>query len=338
MGARETGAKHTVQHSAPQIQSVTAVVLTHMRPSLAGDVTRMLLEKEGLAPDRVIVVVNGEGGLDDPELESSVRMLRLPRNLGPAGGFRSGIAEAFKDRGTDWAYLCEDDISLLPLPSPRLAGLMDRVRAREADGHAVGAVVAFGRDFVGRGAHTVNVVPAEGTRHDLALTHVGSWGATVLSRAVVDAGVDPDVNWYFGLEDFDYYCRIREAGFEVLVDAQGARAVAAQQSSQGRDEVLRDRRPTDVGEAWRAYYHARNAFAIARRHGTPSWHMWHMAYSLRRLQRSRGRAERSAILHGLWDGARGRLGEHPRYVRRVGEVPASDGSPRVQGSERYAAR
>ena len=79
---------------------VTAVILTHMRPTLAGDLTRSLLEVEGLAADRIVVVVNGVGGLDDPALESRVRMLRLPENIGPAGGFKAGMIEAFSDTAT----------------------------------------------------------------------------------------------------------------------------------------------------------------------------------------------------------------------------------------------
>ena len=57
----------------------------------------LALDVEGFAPDRVVVVVNGEGGLDDPELERAVRMVRLPSNIGPAGGFRRGMLEAFAD-------------------------------------------------------------------------------------------------------------------------------------------------------------------------------------------------------------------------------------------------
>lgn len=314
--------RRAVPTGAPS--GVTAVILTHMRPTLAGDVTRMLLDVEHLPPERVIVVVNGVGGLDDPELERAVRMVRLPSNLGPAGGFLAGMTEAFADPSTAWAYLCEDDICLLPLPVPRLGDLIRRL-GRRRSAVPVGAVVAFGRRYVGRGSHTVNQVPPIGTPHDLAPTHVGSWGATLLSRAPFDAGVRPDTEWYFGLEDFDFYGQIRSAGYEVLVDAVAARQVSAQQSSEGRDDSLRRRRPTDEDEAWRAYYHARNSFAVARRHGDRSWHLWHLAYSARRLQRARSGAERRAIAHGLWDGMRGRLGEHPRYGRKVGELPGQQG-------------
>jgi len=306
--------------------SVTAVVLTYRRPRLAGDVVRSLVEREGIRPYRVVVVVNGEGGLDDPDLEAAVRMVCLPVNTGPAGGFRVGLEVAAADPGCEWIYLCEDDIGLFDLPTPRLSDLVARIGAAAPTHPAVGAVVAYGRSFVGRGAHTVNVVPPIA---GFAPVDVACWGATLVSRRVVDAGVLPDPDLFFGVEDFDFFCCLREAGFEVLVDGEAARAVADQQTNEGRDQAIRSDRPNDAAEAWRAYYHARNSMELGRRHGRPSWQAWHLAYSARHLQVARSRAERSAILHGLWDGARGRLGQHPAYARGAGEYepPADPATP-----------
>ena len=296
-------------------------MLTHRRPRLATEVVRALIEREGLSPDRVVVVVNGHGGLDDAALESSVRLVRLPRNLGPAGGFGAGMEVAFADPSVRWVYLCEDDVGLFSLPSPRLAEVVGRAEHRgRLPGHPIGAVVAFGRRFVGRGAHTVNLVPSLGSPDELVPVDVASWGATLLARQVFDAGIVPDPDWFFGLEDFDFFCRVRQEGFDVVVDAVAARAVADQQTSAGRDHALGPHRPTDERESWRSYYHARNSIFLARRHGHPSWLLWHLAYSVRHLQKASGRDERRAILHGLWDGARGQFGENPHYGRTEGEL------------------
>ncbi len=285
---------------------------------------RSLLDVEGFSPDRIVVVVNGEGGLDDPELEKAVRMVRLPSNVGPAGGFRHGLLEAFADPGTRWAYLCEDDMVLLHLPTPRVAGLVERVES--SGNESVGAVVAFGRCFVRRSGHTVNVVPRRGLPGELAPVDVSTWGATLVSRAVVDAGVLPDAELFFGFEDFDFYCRVRAAGLSVLVDVVCARRVAHRQTTAGRDDALRDHRPIDADEPWRAYYLARNYFVLTRRHGRRSWFAWHLLYSARRLQIAHSAAERVATVRGLLDGARGRLGIDPRYLREVGEraTPTDD--------------
>lgn len=306
---------------------VVAVVLTYRRPRLAGDVVRSLLATEGVRPDRVIVVVNGDGGLDDPGLERAVTTIRLPVNLGPAGGFAAGLDAAAAQQGCRWIYLCEDDIGLFDLPAPRLARLLERVGAARARHPAVGAVVAYGRCFVGRGAHTVNVVPPTA---DFVPVDVACWGATLVARDVVDAGVLPDPDLFFGVEDFDFFCRVHAAGFEVLVDGEAARAVAGQQTNEGRDAAIAADRPSDADEAWRAYYHARNSMELARRHGRLSWRAWHLVYSARHLQAARSGAERSAILHGLWDGIRGRLGQNPAYVRGAGEYePATSGPSRT---------
>ncbi len=304
---------------APELSSapgVTAVVLTHRRPRLAGSVVRSLLSREGFEPGDVVVVVNGSGGLDDPALEAAVRMVRLERNTGPAGGFRAGLLAAFEDPDVRWAYLCEDDVGLFDLPTPRVTRLVHLLEG-EATYATTGAVVAYGRRFVGRG-HSVNLVPAP---DDPALVpvDVACWGATLVSRRVVERGVLPDEAWFFGYEDFDFFCRVRAAGLSVLVDTESARVAAEVQTMSGRDQALSGDRPVDADEPWRAFYVARNYFHLARAHGRTSWLAWHLAYSARRMQLAASAAERRATLHGLLDGARGRYGPHPRYLRDVGE-------------------
>lgn len=297
---------------------VTAVVLTFRRPRLAGGVVRSLLTEEGFAPERVIVVVNGDGGLDDARLESEVRMVRLPSNLGPAGGFRAGLEAAFEDPGTRWAYLCEDDIGLFDLPTPRVAAVLARFADSEygTDGRT-GAIVAYGRRFIDRG-HSYNVVPGPGDPPFVEVD-VAAWGATLVARAVIRRGVLPAPELFFGYEDFDFFCRVRAAGLAVVVDSESAIAAASAQTLQGREEANLGERPSDAEEPWRAYYVARNFFHLARAHGTRRWLLWHVAYSARRMQLASSTAERTATVHGLFDGLRGRSGPHPRYSRTTGE-------------------
>jgi len=300
---------------------VKAVVLTHRRRRLAGELVRSLVSDEGFSPSQIVVVVNEDGGLDDDQLEEAVDLLRLGENLGPAGGFRAGMEAAFSDPAVQWAYLCEDDVGLFDLPHPRLDDLLGRVGQLGELVAPVGAVVAYGRRLERRRGHATNLVPPDGTFADLAPVDVAAWGATLVSRRVFDAGVLPDTRWFFGYEDFDFFCRVREAGFSVMVDAISARRIAKQQTSEGRDLALGGRRPTDADEPWRAYYMARNFFCLARRHGRRSWEAWHLLYSLRRMQLSKDPAAIAATLRGLYDGARGRLGRNPRYTRTVGELP-----------------
>lgn len=300
----------------PLGDGVVAVVLTHRRPHLATQVVRRLVAEEGIAPGQVILVINGEGGLQDPELEAAVRVVRLPTNTGPAGGFRAGLLEAASGPEVRWAYLCEDDVGLFNLPGPRLRRVLDDVAAWPSPSR-VGAVVAYGRNLTARGTSLPHV-PVEDK--GLEPVDLAAWGATLVSTEVVRGGVLPDAALFFGYEDFDFFLALRSAGFQLLVDRQSARASAAAQTSlEGMGAALRASRPTYAEEPWRAYYVARNFFPLARRYGNWRWLAWHLLYSVRRVQLARSTSVLTATVAGLLDGARGRLGCNPRFVRRVGE-------------------
>ncbi|MGH9152802.1 MAG: hypothetical protein ACRD03_10480 [Acidimicrobiales bacterium] len=295
----------------PLSDAVVAVVLTHQRRLLATELVRNLVDVEGFAPQQVILVVNGEGGLDDPALEGSLRVERLPRNVGPAGGFRHGLATAAAIPGVDWIYLCEDDVGLFSVPAPRVRRLIADVKAFEQGSGAppVGAVVAYGRDLDRRtGGTTIHRVSSTTGFDDV---DAASWGASLVSAAVVEAGVLPDESWFFGYEDFDFWFRLKNAGFRLLVDRTSAARTEPQMTSAGREHALGGRRSLDAEEPWRAYYVARNFFLLARRHGDRLWTANHLLYSLRRMQLARSNAERVATMRGLWDGLLGRTGHNP---------------------------
>lgn len=303
-------------NAADESAGVSAVVVTYRRPRLATAVVRGLVDQERIPVGRIVLVVNGEGGLTDPTLEAAIRVVHLPDNLGPAGGFRAGLAAAFEDPAVDWAYLCEDDVGLFNLPGPRVARVVGNASAHRPE--PVGAVVAYGRCLTGRSGATLAFVPGS-DGPSLEPVDVAAWGATLVSRAVIESGVWPDPALFFGYEDFDFFFKVRQAGFSVLVDRTTALAVADRMTLAGRDQALSTERPVDADESWRAYYVARNFFAIARRHGQRRWLAWHLVYSLRRLQLSASGVERRAMLWGLWDGIRGRMGRNPRFQRQTGE-------------------
>jgi len=269
-------------------------------------VVRDLLEREGFAADRVLLVVNGDGGLADPGLERRVQVLRLPENAGPAGGFSTGLREAHRRFGTGWYYLSEDDVGLYGLPSPRVAGLLEAAGRVGTGGRAVGAIVAYGRDLDHRTGLTSPHRPRAGA--GLEPVDVAAWGATLVSREVLDAGIWPDPAWFFGYEDFDFFLRVATNGFAVLLDVASARAMAA--------SARPDHGAAAGGggvEPWRAYYQARNFLELSRRHGSPRWSIVHVAKTLRRAQLAGTWAGRRATARGLLDGFRRVLGPRPGF-------------------------
>jgi hypothetical protein len=286
---------------------------------LATQVVRGLIEQEGFAAENVILVINGEGGLEDVSLQRRIDVLELAENRGPAGGFNAGVRRFVADFDEEWVYLCEDDVGLFNLPTPRVRAVLDRLEHWQA-AHAEtrpGAVVAYGRDMSRRTGITTVHEPAGGA--DLAPVDVAPWGASLVARGVFESGVFPGDEWFFGYEDFDFWLNIHRAGFGVLLDAEAARTANARAFGTGRDAAFGGVRPDDETEPWRAYYVARNFLELSRRHGHVGWTAWHLMKSVRRWQLAAPEG-RKAIVAGLRDGFRKRLGRNDDFVRTVGEL------------------
>lgn len=303
-------------NSASPQAKVIAVVLTYRRARLATTVVRGLIQDEGFDPADIILVVNGEGGLHDPSLLAQIQVEVLPENLGPAGGFRAGL-EAAARRGADWIYLCEDDVGLFDLPTPRVRRLIEQVELL-ADDATIGGVVAYGRFLDRRTGRTYPAVPGQGDSPFLDVD-AAAWGASLVRADVIRQGILPDPSLFFGFEDFDFWWAMKRAGYRLLLDVDTAQAVAERVFHEHRDAALVGERPVDAEEPWRRYYEARNFMTLRRRYGRPTWTLWHIPLTFRRAYLSPTWAHRRAAVRGLVDGLLGRTGRNARYLRGAGE-------------------
>ncbi|MDP8930563.1 MAG: glycosyltransferase [Actinomycetota bacterium] len=302
-------------------QRAVAIVVTFNRPRLATGLVRTLLERERFAPDHVVLVVNGRGELLDARLEQQIRVLRLDENRGPAGGFRAGFCYALDHFDAPWIYACEDDVELLGIPTPRVRALIERLEAEEGY-HVppVGGVVAFGR-MMRRLTGTSRPRLVDPTDPALVPVDVSGWGASLVSRRILEAGVLPAEEWFFGFEDFDFWLRMRQAGFRLLLDVDAARTVNPRYVFRAQNAVTRPHRPAPADEIWRSYYSTRNHFALRRLHGHLGWTLSHLAKTARAYANAASAERRTAIATGFRDGLRYRVGPHDRYYRLVGEWP-----------------
>lgn len=296
--------------------NAAAVVLTYRRPRLVTRVVRALVEDEGLPESQIVLVINGDGGLDDPALEQRINVLRLPENLGPAGGFRAGLEHARAAYATDWFYLCEDDDSALSMPRGGLAELIEDLERWSNDHRetSIGAVGVRGWDLDHRTGVARQRAIAGVTRFESV--DMTEWGGTLLASRVLEAGLLPDPDWFWGSEDLDFFLRLRAAGFETFLDTQRAIPEIAGPQKQ---RALQAERPTNADEPWCNYYFTRNSLEMARRHGHLGWTLWQLLKSARRLQLGPTMRHRKAVVRGLADGLKGRMGKNPVFTREVGE-------------------
>jgi hypothetical protein len=229
---------------------VAAVVVALRRPQFATEVVRNLVELERLPPERIVLVANAECGLDDPALQGAVRVVALAANIGPTDGFREGMIVASSLPEVEWLYLCQDEVFLFVLPSPRIEGLVRTAERLNAAGvEPVGAVVAWGGDLHRRTGHTtIHEVDCPVGFDDV---DVASWSASLVSRSVLESGALPDDDYFFGCENLTSGSRSkrRASGSCSIERARSGwrrrRHVAA---AIGRSKDRARRTPTSRGE------------------------------------------------------------------------------------------
>jgi hypothetical protein len=234
------------------------------------------------------------------------------------------MANAVAERDIDWLLACEDDVSLFDPPPIQVPEVLERVDAYErTHDRRVGAVLSYGRDLNTRTGRTVPVDAATADHDDdwgLLPVDVGAWGASLIRAGVVRSGILPDPELFFGFEDFDFWMKVHEAGYDVLLDLPRYVALAQRVTDVGRTVAFGGERPVEYSEPWRVYYATRNFIPFARRHGKARWLAVHVLLTFRRAAQTRRFAGWSAALRGLVHGFRGKLGPDDRYRRKVGEL------------------
>jgi GT2 family glycosyltransferase len=219
------------------------------------------------ADTEVVVVDNGstDGSVQAVRAaHPEVHVVENGRNLGFAGGNNAGLRHAF-EHGGQWAVLVNNDATLAP-------DAIDRLRRAAVEHPAAGMLAgkvffdeppdriwfagqrfwpAFGYSGRPRGYGR-----RDGPRYRRAYRTDRAAGAFMaVSRRVVDAVGVLDDDLFAYVEDVDWCCRAREAGFEIwfVPDALAWHRVSA--STGG------ERASTHA-----LYYGVRNTIAVSERH------------------------------------------------------------------------
>jgi GT2 family glycosyltransferase len=272
------------------------------------------------ADTEVVVVDNGstDGSVEAVRAaHPEVHVVENGRNLGFAGGNNAGLRHAF-ERGAEWAVLVNNDATLAP-------DAIDRLRRAAVEHPAAGMLAgkvffdeppdriwfagqrfwpAFGYSGRPRGYGR-----RDGPRYRRAYRTDRAAGAFMaVSRRVADVVGLLDDDLFAYVEDVDWCCRARAAGFEIwfVPDALAWHRVSA--STGG------ERASTHA-----LYYGVRNTIAVSERH-LP------LARPLRDLRRwlilavflfqalalsERRRPFVAAVRDGYRDALAGRFGERP---------------------------
>jgi rhamnopyranosyl-N-acetylglucosaminyl-diphospho-decaprenol beta-1,3/1,4-galactofuranosyltransferase len=202
---------------------ITAVVVTWNRASLVERILRAV-DRGQVRPDEVVVVDNASTD-DTPavldrlagELDTPLRVVRLPRNTGGAGGFKAGLEAALQgDASLFW--LMDDDGQ----PTPDcLAALLPHTARYDFLGPAVVA-----EDDPGRLCFPIRIPGTARVVHDLTDVEAAAtdgileevvipFNGVLLSRELVARIGVPREEFFIWGDDVEYLWRARRAGARV---------------------------------------------------------------------------------------------------------------------------
>lgn len=258
-------------------QKVVAVILTHNR--LEGAIMRCEeVTRQTRPPDDIVLVDNGSARGIAEQITSrfpQVSVVRLPENLGPAGGFAVGFSEAMR-RGCDFVWAIDDDTVV----SARC------LEALLADAETAPRSVIF---------------PSRLPHHE---KHGVAWRAMLVPADVVRSVGVPRADLFWHLEDTEYFIhRIRDvAGYRLIISPK---AVVWHGTH----------RPRKGFPGWKLYYQTRNSIFYRFRLKRSWWRrlltLLRVAGRLVVIfaREERGPAKAWLMVRGVADGLRGRMGK-----------------------------
>jgi GT2 family glycosyltransferase len=261
--------------------SVAAIVCTYRRSEMLKQcIEGILAQTQSVAE---IVVVDNGGDRDTTELLSEglprVTHLRMPENLGPAGGFARGMRHAY-EQGHEHLWLFNDDA----VPRPEALGLCFEARRLF---HGTPGIAAHG------------AMPTKSLDYDYV--EYFNFNGALVERSVVSAVGYPREDFFMCYEEDDYCLRIRKAGIPI-VNIPG-------------NYVTHVFAGTIDGATppWRGYYQTRNELASAIEEGSfisiAKWITRTAKFSVATLFAGDDKAMRLRLrLLGTWHALRGILG------------------------------
>ena len=193
--------------------SFAAFVITKDRPEILISTIGKLLAQT-LVPDYILIVDNSEGA----ETKSTIQQMADDRigyhevgyNSGPAGGAYWGLKLLFEE-GFDWVLWVDDDDP--PKFNNLFEDLFQIINAN--DNQFLGMVGAIGERFNRKRAKIVRLKDDQ-LKGYLDVDTISGNMFPLISKRVLERGILPTAEFFFGFEDLGFCLATKRAGFHIL--------------------------------------------------------------------------------------------------------------------------
>jgi GT2 family glycosyltransferase len=242
----------------------------------------------------------------------------MGENLGPAGAIAYAI-QWLIEAEYNWIFCGDDDDPPRYVDEiERLLNVIQSTASRDAAG--VGAFGSLWDWETGK----LKRLPDEALTDVTEVDIIGGNGHPILNSAVIKEVGLPNRHFFFGLDDWEYCLRLRNAGYRLLVDGhlmRDYRARAGRLNFKRRRSLLPRHSYQTI---WRQYYSTRNyIFAMNQTFQHPNLARRETLRALGRAFFSWGRGPKYGLaftnlqIRGVLDGYLGRMGRtvlpQPKY-------------------------
>jgi rhamnopyranosyl-N-acetylglucosaminyl-diphospho-decaprenol beta-1,3/1,4-galactofuranosyltransferase len=299
-------------------EKLCVVVVTYNRKTLLARCLNALLGQTRL-PDQILVVNNastdGTAALLCQEFPQ-VAVLNLPKNIGGAGGYHTGLAWA-SQRDFDWISLMDDDGQPTPTCLEALLNGSDsslRVRAPLVLSEADPSRLAFRLYWQGQTIIT-RVQAEQVAQNGLLWAYINPFNGLLLAREVVEKIGLPEKGMFLWGDDYEYFLRIKCAGINLATVVKAHFYHPPDRMQFGQVRLLFKTLPVYyANDPFKDYLIVRNqAYILKKYRGWPGW----VAHVLRHLifygQQARYK-EFPNVLTAAWHGARADFSHHQKFL------------------------
>ncbi len=254
--------------SAGSPETVAVVIVTFNRADLLERCLAALGEMVR-RPEAVYVVDNASTDGTAVLLERlrgrgdlPLRVITPSENLGGAGGFHLGMAQAHRD-GWDRVWLMDDDVApapeclavLMAHPGPALMAVREDLSGAICEKAAISFDLRHARHVRPKREMVQDRYPRRAEMPAEVELHNVAFEGFMVRREVVQRVGLPDPGFFIFYDDVDYALRVRRAGFPILALRD---AVLVRQLDFDQQHDMR---------GWKGYYMYRNLFVVHRRYG-----------------------------------------------------------------------
>jgi rhamnopyranosyl-N-acetylglucosaminyl-diphospho-decaprenol beta-1,3/1,4-galactofuranosyltransferase len=279
-------------------ERIAAVIVTFNNPGMLNDLLEDL-QRQSLKPGRIIVVDNSthRAAKSIPGETQGITRVKMATNEGSAGGFHEGLRLALEE--ADYILTLDDDVRM---PADALEKLFRGLGDLAGHDGRVGAVRAVGPNHP-------DAVPTP--------IPCFAWRGTLMKAEAVRSAGLPRKDYFLYADDTEYALRMAACGWRFFW-IPGSVIEERRKNDKQRLRIL-DREVCVYADAYRFYYAVRNSIHAFRSHRCHNELRQILAYAAKMalllsfIHKGEKGGRAKAILHGVSDGFRSKLGKRSAY-------------------------